>query len=259
MNLSGQYKYFLIPVALCQYAIKNRQLKEFHLFIAMKVISSGKVDWNIESKNILAAKMGVSVRTIENIVRKLLLTNWVNKNGNKIYLRNFDFIVKQLELTIGTGVEFYSADLANFRAFSSGAVIGYLARVQKIKNEKEKRRSGLHKKRGNNSTGRSSFFPVANAAIANVFGCSVSTACNYKLNAVKHGYIFQEEALKYFEGLDPKNIITLKKGFPEKAKRFKRQGKKVVEQLPSLIAPRLRYKTRKNLKHNKRGYLRGSK
>lgn len=253
MNVNRAGDYLLIPINICQFAIREKVLKEFHLLVTMKMISSGKIVWNMDAKKELAAKMKVTVRTIENIFPKLLKTNWIGQKGKVIYLRKFDWIAKNIQIHTNTGVLMYPDDLRRFRAFIIGAIMGYLVNMQKLILKKE-RRLGLQNKRGNNSTKCPSFLPIANSALAQILNCSISTACNCKQEAKNYKYIRVSKCFDTVPNMEPENIAVFKKAVPNIAHRVRLIDGKVVVQLPDLVAPNLRYKARKKLKYNKGGY-----
>lgn len=248
MNIHKAGEWFIVPIALCQYAIEKKLIRELQLLVAMKTYSSGRVVWNQINKTFLSERMGVTVRTLELTIKSLVDLKWVNRYENVIFLRKFDFIIALIEGRNCTGFYYFPDDLIRFKAFILGGVIGYLAKIQQIRQRGEVG-ARFSKKWENISTASTSLITVSNIGLSKILNCSLSQAYQYKKLAAKYNYITIKSNFKVLDHIKPQYLRYYKKSVPEKANTVRIKDGKVVEQLSDIVYPNLKYKVRKKSKH----------
>ncbi len=246
--------YILIPVSLCQHSLKQKRIRELQVLMTLKLMGRcGRLHWTGKHKEQVAEKIGVSIRTIEHKVKRLLSYNWIGRKKSTLYLRSFRTIVKMEKLRITGRVFFEDKDLKTFRGFTIGAFIGYLLKVRRIKTKygsREARKRSAKKRAGNSIFPASPpYQPFANDIIRKLIGCSLSTASSYKKIARVDNYI---DVKSHFEetSISIRNFKYFKQELHEASKDYQikhiRVGnklrKKVVRLLPDLVLSNMYFK-----------------
>ena len=185
--------YLYLPVDMCAWAISNKFISPFQLYVYLKGACSGKMKINNRDElESIAEDLGYkSYKSINNNLTKLKQNNWIgySKKSGYYFIRGLDEIRKTLNLKYRSAARFNMKDILKFKAFIAAVVIGKLANQQK-KKKREKRVTERNMRRSNQITRRSSqYFPVSNIALAKVLNISVSTAFLLKKSAFRADFI----------------------------------------------------------------------
>lgn len=242
----------LIPVEMCFYAISNKFIRPFQLYIYLKSICSGKIIiQQADFKKIAEALNLKSERTIKNNLKILLKNNWIghNKKSGYYFIRGFEKIRTYFDFKSRTGAEFETKDITKFKAFIAGAVIGYLVSQQKRREWVSERK----KWRSNQLTHKpSKLYPIANFALAKILNASYCKAQGLKKLAHKAGYILLKKNFTD-TGVDAKFKRRYKKVNPENAHRVRLHKNKLVLQDTDTALSDIRFKRRKKIDTYKSG------
>ncbi len=171
-------RYYLIPVELCQFCLKNKISKPFQLYMYLKVHCSGKMKTTKNDIELIKTALEYkSDRSVANNLKRLLDYNFIGFNAASGYyfIRGFDKIRIMYGFTRRKAVCFHMSDLKHFKGFLAGAVITNLILVQEGREKAAERRKGR-----SNQTASSPPYPIANSVLAKVLDISVSTASLYK-------------------------------------------------------------------------------
>ncbi len=238
--------YFSIPVELCEYVIRNNFYRPMQLYIYLKSRCSGKIQLTKEELCNAGEAIGLtSERGVKNNLRQLVKKNWVGYSSRSGYyfVRGFDKIREMYHLPSRTSAEFKVEDIRQFKGFAVAAKIGYL-----INRQKRKRRATELKKGSSNHIARQSlsYYPVANKALGNVLGISLSTAYQLKQMAVVAGYIDIRKTWTKTH-LTEHHAGPIKKGLPEIAHRVRVRNNQVFLQGADMVFCKLVFTRRKKL------------
>ncbi len=238
--------YIFVPVEICQWAIKNKFIRPFQVYVELKMMCNGCMRLENTELRFIAKSLGLkSIRAIRNNIKILLDSNWIGydiKTG-VYYIRGFEKVRKMYGFKRRTGAEYNTKEIKNFKAFIAGAVIGYLVNVQR-----------RHKRLGARNNGRAyhpihnanEYFPVANAALAKILGISISTASELKHLAQGHGYVLIRKRYKK-TNKDGKFKNQIKKANPEISLKVRVVNGEVMLQEPDEALSCIRFKRRKKI------------
>jgi hypothetical protein len=261
MTVNFKANEFFVPIAICYYVAKNKCFRTFQVFMALKGNCSGHMVLTVKQRIAIANKLGISKRTFDHEIIELLKLDWIGKKGTTIYIRKLDYIKSKVDTTYKLAVYFnLKDDLLNFKPFVVGSVICHLVKIQEIKDkiQAEQQRKydlGFHKKRGNISTKSKAllFKPVSCSSLAQIIGCSLSTAYEYKKLAHENKYINLKHITEKSD-ISKNEYLHLKKYEPEKVYNGFLKDGHVYFRHPDEVNPILRIKQRKsNLKFSPLG------
>ena len=236
----------IIPIEMCFYALSKKFVSPFQLYLYLKVHSSGKIKLDSPKLGEIARDLGFkSVKTIRNNLKKLKDEGWIgyNKKSGYYFIRGFDIIRKQKKFTRRTGVEIRVTEIKDIKAFSCGAVIGYLINIQKRKKwmlERKKARSRQSKRFS------SSFYPISSWVLAKILNISTSTAHKYKQLAKRANYISVKKSIKA-TGIHVSNIRHIKKYYPEIGYKIRVKNNQLYIQGVDRISHNFYFKRRKKI------------
>ena len=241
-------KFFWIPVELCEYAICDKFIRPFQVYIVLKTFKSSKVKLGEAELKYIADTIGLkSNKAVKNNLKLLIDRNWIgyDKKSKIYFIRGFQKVKSIQGVESRTCAEFDIRHIKQFKAFLAGAVIGYLVKQQKRKEWLDERQNGRSK---HSSHDPSKYYPIANLGLAKILNISISTAYMLKSDAAKHLYILVK---KNFEktGLDAWQKKSLMIAFPEKAKSIRIIKGKIHFQLTDTVLPCIRFKKGKKSKH----------
>ena len=118
--------YLKIPVEMCFYALKNRIVRPFQLYIYLKIVCNGKMKISKKDKKDIAYALGLkSDRSISNNLKILSDLGWISysKKSGYYFIKGFEVIRMLLGLKRITSVEFSISEIKHFRAFLGATVI----------------------------------------------------------------------------------------------------------------------------------------
>lgn len=260
-----------VPLAFCEFAIRNKLLSSFRLYIYLKTTCNGQILIDAKTKQTIAKDLHVTVKTITNQLKKLHERNWVGYNPKSGYyfIRGFNKVrdIEQFQGRRGVWIDTHKdfQTISRFRAFVMGAIIGQLSNVSKQRAKKtfEERRPE-HIKGSSNHRLRPHlplYYPVACHALASIYGISISTASRYKHEADEHGFI---DLKKNFRRLalngDPKEYdaqfaTAYKASHPDEAHKIRIKNNKVYIQEADQVQARMNYTKKYRLRPKKRQNL----
>lgn len=241
-----QGQYLLIPVEMCDYALRNKCVREVQLYVYLKSICDGRLLLAKGEFKLVSEDLGLkSVKTIRRHLNALQGKNWIgySKELECYYIRGFEAIRRMEGFDSRTGAEFDIREIKSIKAFICGAVIGYLVTSQKRKEwltERKNRRSQqvIHSS--------SKYYPVAGKALAKILNISISTAHEHKRLAHKAGYVTIKNNRRLVK-VDVKYVDDYRRSYPDIAHKVRVINDKVFIQEPDKVRSNLRFKSRKKI------------
>lgn len=242
------YTRFKIPLSLAERVLQNNLFAPFRLFIYLKVISTnGQILASRELYQRASKDLQISEKSVRRHFQMLRDKNWIGqfKSGSFI-LRSFDKLREMEKLPGKTAVWFdYKTHLPAFKAYIIGACLGKLAIKQRTNEWKERR---LPEKRRSISNVRNlplpTHYPIACAALAQIYGISVGTAFNWKQEAKQAGFI---DIIHTLRPLPIDNKLEWQRTNPELAHRIIIRDNKYFIQYPDKVCSLLKFTRRKVL------------
>jgi hypothetical protein len=182
------HSHFNIPVEMAAYVLINRLTNCFETFLRMKFACNGTMNLKaMKQPEIMLIVNRKDFKTVQGHLEKLESLNWIGmKHNRKIYLRSFNTIRHQLEITTSTGFIFYPSNLDHLQATLFAAVVGSMLNVQGKVNwqlARKKRRADQNRQIP------FPYFGIANSLIAETLDFSKATACKLKHDAEKIGLL----------------------------------------------------------------------
>lgn len=249
----NKISYLIIPVEMCQYAIREKLVRPFQLYVWLNVSCSGKMKIVKRDLKPIAEALGLkSGKSIQNNLKLLLKLNWIGYDpvSQYYFIRGFEKIRAMYGFKSRTGGEFDLREIKHFKGFLAGVVIGYMVNQQKKREWASERKNWRSKHLVHHPA---SFYPIANRALSKVLNMSVSTAHNLKSLANKAGYILIKQNL-INTGFDSCNLRFYLKALPENQPKVRCDDRKILLQEADLINPTIRFKSRKKIEQYKTGY-----
>lgn len=184
--------YMYVPVKLCGFALQNKMVKEFKLYLLLKYYSkNGKVILTPEVIKELSLILDCCTKTVKNNLKSLYKLKWINKNTEgDYYIVSYESLLfkhSSKEIYYETRVEFSFLYLKDFRAYLAGAVFGYFLQVQKQKAWKE----GRLKKRPYRILPH--YYPLAIDALVELLGLNRSRVQKLRKSAEKKSFLIVQE------------------------------------------------------------------
>lgn len=235
--------YLLLPIALCRKVVQEGIESPFRLYVYLNLTTSGKLKLQRGLKNEMAKDLGF--RTFKSInvnLDRLTELNWIgyDKKNKVIFLRSLDKIRKQEGINSRSAVSVEIEDLEHFKAFLSGALIGWAVKYSKGKEWERARKKGRAMQNSH------SFHPSASNGLSRFYGISLSKAHRMKQWAKEAGYI---ELLSDYEVIaNQTTYFNHYKRHSNEGNKLRRSKGKILLQKPDLIFSGMRFKNRKKLK-----------
>jgi len=255
MKNESQYTPLLVPVELLSYSISNKCLHELRTFLFLKHISNGHIFNLRSSKRSLAVELGLSPRTVDNHLNRLLIKGWAcyNKNLDRVHLRSFSFLYCSLKLGSRQAANFQNEYLNNFSGWAFGVILVSMLNWQKGKRwlrDRTKRRSLQINHLAPLSA---NYIGLAITVIANRLKISQGHTFNLKCQAIKGGFIITKSKFQQLSK-DPADYFAYLKVF--KPGQLIMKNNKVYLRKHDEIIPKIRLKKRRknNELYIKRGY-----
>lgn len=129
--------YTTLPVSLCEFALVNRKVNHLIVYIYLKHISSGHVNYNTSLYKLWAKELGLNEKTIRSCVKWLIKKKWITVNNERKSLRIISYkqLLNKLRLNKNSAVIFEPENFLNFSSFCCGAVITQRYRYLRWKNK----------------------------------------------------------------------------------------------------------------------------
>jgi hypothetical protein len=173
---------FSIPLDICYYVAENKVYNPFKLYLCLKNSCSGIIKIDKDFKEKAAKELGYStVKSVDNNLKKLLALDWVgyDENTGLYYVRGF----KRVRFKVGVKRRYLAKynfdDLKVVKEFIIAAILADLWNIIKQRSLKEL----AFIKRGKASQvllSSAKYMPISNKYLAQVIGCSISTAYELK-------------------------------------------------------------------------------
>lgn len=251
----GKY-YLLIPVELCAKIIRTKRSRDLQIWIVLKSMCSGAMSISIADKRYIANELGVSIRTVERSIKKLLSYNWIgfNPRSKTYFIRGIDTVCKIESITNKASCWFDRKWIRKVKEFCISALHTELIVKQK---RKTYHRKGL----GNSNSGsvkeentsrRKNYYPIAILVVSRIFDIKFDYVA--KLRRMANG-----EFIETIEDLEPLILggrhmkaselpLISQVIDPDEVKKIRIKKGKLFIQKPSLVKSTLTRKKRNYLK-----------
>ncbi len=185
--------YTTIPIALCQYALKNRKANHLKLYTYFKLISSGHIKYSSHSISAWATDIGMSERWTKDAIQWLIKNGWITVNSKRKSYRIISYkqLCYKLELESRACALYENDDFSNFRQFLSAALITDCLKIIRIINRKNRSGSRLTDSSMNGFNYSKTFHSLPISYIAKKLGITMSTANNIKRWALESRTVFK--------------------------------------------------------------------
>jgi len=227
--------YLKIPKSFAEYCLHNKITSQAKTYVYLKMSCSGKIRLNNKAVNTACQKLNISRGTFYRHLKYLKTLNWIgySKKSRIYFIRSFNYVCKKESLEGRTCAVFSSDWFSRFKAFLSGAVIGYLVKHQR-KSERKKRRS------------KQTYYDVATKAISKIMNIPESTAYKLKQLAHKNSFIDKKKNLKS-TGIHIKYLNLYRESNPDIAHKTIGYNNEIYICMPDKVKGLLRYKTNRSL------------
>jgi len=238
--------YMKVPVDLCEYAFKVKELKAFRVYVLLSALTQGNILISKMDEIVLCSMLGYKTnKSLHNQISRLTKMNWIgfDPSSKKYWIRGFDELRKTLDLKNRKAVEFGIEFIESFDSFCFSAIVGRIIIRQVWWRRLARMKSGsafqdLPSKPG--------YCPIANILIANKLSISISSASRYKKKSVEDGYM---EVLSTYRQtpIKKEELASCKINDYESFGKMFPRGGKVVEPGPDLVKVCLTYRRRKKM------------
>lgn len=241
-----------LPIAICKYCLAHSMENQLKLLMSIKFEFSGKFKASKHNYEILADELGITSRTVENLLRKLCSIRWICKNESSgIYhvlsMRN---IMKYVE---GKGFKSNYTFRLEKEMLCDIKCMAFLIAVESIIRENRSPRrwlAGQRKKdKGPNKPTKASRFydqQLAINSIAKILKLSRTKVINLKKLCIMKGYLLVSKSYKSINWTR-KDLMDFRKVFPNESFKYRMFNGSVVEMQPDLFDIKLDIrKLRKN-------------
>ncbi len=191
--------YTTIPIALCEYAIKNRKVNHLKLFIYLKLISSGHLRYSKHIISAWATDIDMSERWTKDAIGWLISKGWITVNTKRKSYRIISYIqlCRKLQLNPRACVLFENDDMSNFRQFLSAAIITDCVKRKRFYHRVSPSGSKLTDSSKNGFPYSKAYHPLPISYIAKSLGVTFSTANNIKKHALESGTVFKKKNIPF--------------------------------------------------------------
>lgn len=195
-----QKNIFRLPVALCAFAVKKKSFRELQIYLYLKAKCCGQIRLNPEIIKTTAADLGVTIKTIQNNIKKLKQKNWLGSDPNYGYMfvRGFKKIM-EIEKLEGRQAGFLDIDndLYSYKKFKAYAISLTLSSLQKSQQAQERdSRKQKVARAGSRAKHASKFCEISCSSYSQIFEVSTKTASIYKRLAHEFNFIEVKKNLK---------------------------------------------------------------
>lgn len=229
---SPQYfDYLNVPVALCQYALKEEKIAQVRLYLYLKSISNGYIKNRKSVYQKAANYLNVCLKTIRNHRSWLVKEGWLiyDLKVDSIRIVSFKVLATKLDFPSASGVILYKSEIQNFKGVAIAAIIKYYM----MRSKRRKMVTELEM--------WCSQFPsylryphLAHNYLAKVLNKSKSAIYKYKKHAINKRQIKTKK--KYLDlMLSGDSIELFKEHGPLNPDNLKKRGGTVLYQLPDEI------------------------
>lgn len=247
-------KHLVIPVEVAKYALSESKEMPIHCFHVLKHITPGYTYMNRRQISLLSDYLDRSPRTIKRYLSYLEGMGWIQPDGSIYVIKSWKRIFSLMGFEYVAGVEANPLKIEHPQAFLAGVFIGRLANFQRYKrNSQGKGKSANLGYCASTQPGCSTFFPIADRAIASILEVSRSKANKLKKLANEYGYI--KLRYNYYQYSIDGNLIQINRSdealFRElfddigMKMRIDKAGRVFVQDA-DLVKPELRYKKSQN-------------
>lgn len=238
--------YLKIPVDLCAYAIRNKLIRPFRLYILLVSITQGNVVLGLSDQVAITRYLGYSsIKSVANNLSLLIKIGWLgyDVNRKKYWIRGFDNLRSKHNLKSRKAVEFGLEFINDFEAFCFAAVVGKLIIYQGWRRRLARMKSG---RASQDLPSKPGYFPIANLYIKKLLGLSLSSGSKYKKLAIEAGFMDRLSTLIAVP-IKPEELGTFKSYDGETFGRMYVKGKRVVEPGVDQLRVFLTYRRRKKM------------
>ncbi|NLO00785.1 MAG: hypothetical protein GX126_00505 [Bacteroidales bacterium] len=236
-----------LPVELCIYALQNKLLKPFRLYILLLSATQGNIAITEKDMEAIALALNYkSQKSINNNLKKLISLGWIghDKKRKKYWIRGLDELRKRLKLKKRRSVDFTIEYLDNFDAFCFAAAIGKEWKYQKWRGISA---WDLRGQAYPNLLRPSDYLPIAGNDLVKILKISKSSVSRYKKHAQGAGYIDIKSSNRTVK-IRPDELRSFKSHDNETYGKMYVVGDTVVEPGIDKIKPLLTYSRRKKVK-----------
>lgn len=229
--------YTSLPISLCKYSLKNRKINQTKLYLYLKLTSGGHIKYEqdlFEHIKEWGNELDLNYKTIKYSLEWLIKNKWITVNSKRKSLRVISYkqLKNKLNLDFKSAIIYEPENFKDFKSFCCSAVIFH------YRNKKRwyDRRSATNKERVRKSRKayRNGFYPIPSNYLAKALSVSITTAYNYKKEALKFHFIEIKKDLSYMETtlgerLGKENYEFLKSQLSEDEKGRLRKGNKYLK------------------------------
>lgn len=188
-----------IPIELISFAIqKEIGLKALRLFLYLKLTTPGKFKVNecllIQAQEALKIKTD---RTFKKYLQVLLNLGWLYYSHKKrvIFVKSFDKIREELNLTKQNAILFTLKDCETFHEYITGAIITNNIRKQVWASRRKHKSDSAYINSDNAQLPVKNYYGMSNLGISKLLNCGQTRACVLKNKAEIAGYITTDEKM----------------------------------------------------------------
>lgn len=219
-----------IPVEMIQEVLTKREVNAFKVYVVMNHYHNGYFKASKSSYEFIMKHCAIkSLKTVRKHLKTLIRLGYLGFDGKTYYIRSYQRFIKKNKYR----VEFSTNYLKNWKAYLSGAFVGYLA-YQQRKVEKAIR----SQTNGASNQKLPSSFPVSNESVKSTLKYSIANSHYTKDLAHIKGFMFKESGGNQLIEVTKEAFLIHKRNL---------QGcflikDKVYKRLPDKVTPLLRYK-----------------
>ncbi|WP_163324349.1 hypothetical protein [Draconibacterium mangrovi] len=240
--------FLIIPITLCEYAVREKRKNELQLLCWLKVQCSGNFMLTNNLKNRVYNQLKITLATFKSRLAWLLEKSWVeyNEETKRYWICSFTIITKMMDGYTSKAVIWDYNEFDTFKAFVDATMITFIAKRKYFYDKQgyrcnlEYNRYKLYRKRT-----KPQFYPLPVSYLSKALGISDSSASNMKKNASNAQFIIVKKNIKKLD-ISVNEYKFLKDCHPE-GKRYLKRGNVIYEQLPDSIQSYLVFKIKRNL------------
>jgi len=232
-------EYLNVPIPILLYSLQERRTNEISLWLLLKFVSSGH--FKLTRNLILRIKAVMRIQKTETITKYL---DWLLRKGFLTYNSNSKSYRLVSMRKISTGIDskgyigclMYYQDLKSYKEFAFSAYVKHL--IRRGRNRAKRVGSTMRGTRMNRSQYSSSFYPIPNELLAEIFNKSIPWVVEIRKLAKEKGYLdftYDYEKL----GIPSKDIEFYKATFPEIAPKVKVFENEIAIQIPNIHSSNL--------------------
>jgi hypothetical protein len=245
--LSIYVRHLNIPVLICNYALKNRCVNQIKLYVYLKYISSGNLNFSLLKRDTILKDL--NIKQWETVVRQL---KWladkqiIIMRGKALIIKSYTHFAEDEEVSV-KGAIFTKENFRNFKEFLIAASLkskinhDFFWRHRNKAEDLPKGRSIMpdavnffSNEFQSNPKQQVKESPVSATFLATRFGVSKTTGSNYKRNTRKAGLIeVQKDIVK--TNISAKSYSVIKANFGSEGLNIRIISKKLCHQRPDKV------------------------